>query len=634
MGTAVMLSVSFLSVQASYNTTTYVAGSGINIDATNPSSPVFTATGVAPDNSISSLASTTANLAGVTYNNGTAGVGATITKSTNGALPLQDGVSLMNGDLLLVQFQTAQLQNGLYVVTDIGSGSTPYILTRSTNADDSDEMNSLVVIPAQGLTLADKVFGQQTGDPIIGTDPIVFATPPNSLVVTQAPGGTQNLYQIPIWTANARQLLKNTSSFTYNTRFRRLVTDAVNNTVIIGNLSGSSVAGNSTAVFIGAGAGSGTVTNAQDSVFIGDTAGHSASSASNSVFIGASAGDTASSANNSIFVGASAGANATSANNANYFGHNAGLSASAAANSNFMGSSAGSAATSAANSNFFGKSAGSAATSADNANFFGQSAGQSASGASHGNFIGSFAGTSATNAASSIFVGTNAGRSATNAANSIFIGNSSGNSDTVNNTISGTSILIGNSTSTGGFGDSVAIGAGATNTATNQLLIASAYTQFNMRGINWTMPSAQGTANTVLTNDGSGNLSWSNVQGSAFSGDLTAQTAAVSSVATITSPNDGSKHTYSLGAYLNVTAVTLDVVQEQVTYTDENGTSQTENFFPSGLTSASLGTVGNFPMQTMNVRVNPNTSITVKTILTTGTGSIAYDVGGTIQLLK
>lgn len=157
---------------------------------------------------------------------------------------------------------------------------------------------------------------------------------------------------------------------------------------------------------------------------------------------------------------------------------------------------------------------------------------------------------------------------------------------------------------------------------------------FNINSIPYVFPSFQGGAGTALTNDGSGNLSWSTAQSSAVSGDLTGQTGAVTTVATVTSPNDGSKHTYSLGAYLNITAVTLDVVQEQVIYTDENGTSQTESFFPSGLTSGGVGTVGNFPMQTMNIRVNPNTAVTVKTILTTGTGSIAYDVGGTIQLLK
>lgn len=175
--------------------------------------------------------------------------------------------------------------------------------------------------------------------------------------------------------------------------------------------------------------------------------------------------------------------------------------------------------------------------------------------------------------------------------------------------------------------------------------------------VSYVWPNAQAlAAGYVLTNNGAGVLTWappivafSSVTGTpttlsgygitdaqleAISGDLTGQTSAVSSVATVTSPNDGNKHTYSLGAYLNIITVTLDVIQVQVTYTDENGTSQTEAFFPPGLTSANIGSIGNFPMSTMNIRVNPNTAITIKTTLTTGTGSIVYDVGGTIQLLN
>jgi len=115
------------------------------------------------------------------------------------------------------------------------------------------------------------------------------------------------------------------------------------------------------------------------------------------------------------------------------------------------------------------------------------------------------------------------------------------------------------------------------------------------------------------------------------SNDLIGQTSAVANVLTVTSPNDGNAHTYSVGSYLNITAVSLDVVKISVSYTDENGTGQTEDFFPAGLTSALVSTIGNFPMQSMTIRVNPNTAITIKTILTTGIGSITYDVGGWIQ---
>jgi hypothetical protein len=123
---------------------------------------------------------------------------------------------------------------------------------------------------------------------------------------------------------------------------------------------------------------------------------------------------------------------------------------------------------------------------------------------------GGAGGNAAANAQYSNFFGFQAGYNATNAANSIFIGKNAGNADTVNNTVSGSSIAIGDSAGTGGFSNSIAIGASAVNTATNQFLIGSTYTNFNVRGIDYVWPSAQAAGSGyTLTNDGSGNLSWS-----------------------------------------------------------------------------------------------------------------------------
>jgi hypothetical protein len=158
-----------------------------------------------------------------------------------------------------------------------------------------------------------------------------------------------------------------------------------------------------------------------------------------------------------------------------FMGNSAGFN-SDAATSTFMGSRAGYDATSANSSNFFGTSAGEIATNAGSSNFLGYTAGYGATNANGSNFFGYETGANATNAYSSNFFGTNAGTGATDAANSIFIGNSAGNGDTVNNTGSADdySILLGQNTSTGGFSNSVAIGSGAVNTATNQFMVGSA----------------------------------------------------------------------------------------------------------------------------------------------------------------
>ena len=71
---------------------------------------------------------------------------------------------------------------------------------------------------------------------------------------------------------------------------------------------------------------------------------------------------------------------------------------------------------------------------------------------------------------------------------------------------SGYSILIGPYTSTSGYSNSIAIGSGATNTATNQFLISNQITQMSLRGLNYTLPTTQ-TGGTLI-NDGSGILTW------------------------------------------------------------------------------------------------------------------------------
>jgi hypothetical protein len=80
------------------------------------------------------VVATTANLT-ATYNNGASGVGATLTNSgTQVALSI-DGVTLSASDRVLVKNQTSGLENGVYTVTTVGSGSTNWVLTRATDFD-------------------------------------------------------------------------------------------------------------------------------------------------------------------------------------------------------------------------------------------------------------------------------------------------------------------------------------------------------------------------------------------------------------------------------------------------------------------------------------------------------------------
>jgi hypothetical protein len=115
----------------------------------------------------------------------------------------------------------------------------------------------------------------------------------------------------------------------------------------------------------------------------------------------------------------------------------------------------------------------------------------------------------------------------------------------------------------------------------------------------------------------------------------TGQTSTLSSLVSLTSPNDGNKHAYLVSGLIKVTAYTSGTITLSVTYTDHGGTSQTENVqlnivgsggFNNGASSAT--TFNGVPMY---ITTNPNTTITVKT---TGPFSATYDVFATVLQLS
>ena len=121
------------------------------------------------------LAATDVALPANTYDNGVSGVGATMTADINGALPTIDGIAPIVGSRLLIRNE-AGLENGYYDVTDLGSAGSKWILTRSSDADISEEIddNSNVWV-SQGTLFSDQIFTLTTDGPIaIGTTPLTF----------------------------------------------------------------------------------------------------------------------------------------------------------------------------------------------------------------------------------------------------------------------------------------------------------------------------------------------------------------------------------------------------------------------------------------------------------------------------
>jgi hypothetical protein len=122
---------------------------------------------------------TTANLT-ATYNNGTSGVGATLTNSGALAALTVDGTLQVVGNRVLVKNQSTASENGAYTVTTVGSGAIAWVLTRATDFDTAgsganqiDAGDFFYII--NGSTNANTSWVQQTPLPIIvGTTSIVF----------------------------------------------------------------------------------------------------------------------------------------------------------------------------------------------------------------------------------------------------------------------------------------------------------------------------------------------------------------------------------------------------------------------------------------------------------------------------
>ena len=124
---------------------------------------------------------TTGNL-NATYNNGTAGVGATLTNAGTQAALTIDGVLMTVGKRVLIYNQTNQFENGVYTVTTVGTGSTNWVLTRATDANTYGvrDPNALGYNDAFFVTNGNTGAGETyvcttTGTITFGTTAITFA---------------------------------------------------------------------------------------------------------------------------------------------------------------------------------------------------------------------------------------------------------------------------------------------------------------------------------------------------------------------------------------------------------------------------------------------------------------------------
>jgi len=196
---------------------------------------------------------TTAALPANTYNNGSSGVGATLTANANGALSVDSTLTVAT-NRILVKNEVTQANNGVYTVTQVGSAGTPYILTRATDFNTAgtgvnqiDEGDFFLV--TSGTANANTAWVQQTAPPIVvGTTALVFQqfsapiTYTAGTGLTESPTYTFNIgttgvtattygsaSQVPVFAVNAQGQLTSVT----NTAI------AINGSAVSGNITGS-----------------------------------------------------------------------------------------------------------------------------------------------------------------------------------------------------------------------------------------------------------------------------------------------------------------------------------------------------------------------------------------------------------
>lgn len=137
-----------------------------------------------------------------TYANGTSGVGATLTNNGAQAQFTTDGLTYTNGQIVLVKDQSNPKENGIYEVTDQGSGSTNWVLTRATYFDQPKEMFAKAYVftsDAAASANGNKNFALDAGVVVIdgssGSD-INFSEVTFTLVTAGTVGSGSNYIQL------------------------------------------------------------------------------------------------------------------------------------------------------------------------------------------------------------------------------------------------------------------------------------------------------------------------------------------------------------------------------------------------------------------------------------------------------
>jgi len=203
----------------------------------------------------------TADLGSVTYNNGSSGVGATLTNAGAQAALVIDGHTFTSTDVtnavrILLKNESNGAYNGIYVLTNQGSGSTNWSMIRATDYDTSGTGTNEIdqgdfVYVLYGTANANTSWVQQTPLPItVGTTALVWVQFGSSATYTAGTGLTlsSNQFSITNTAVTANSYGSSTAIPTFTVNAQGQLTAASTAAVIApaGTLSGTTL--NSTVV--------------------------------------------------------------------------------------------------------------------------------------------------------------------------------------------------------------------------------------------------------------------------------------------------------------------------------------------------------------------------------------------------